>query len=381
MQATLTPMTAGREMFARRQPAALPTQRPDHRNVAVLLNRNARRVTDGLARRFEDVAGAENVFYSRSLEEAEGLAREIVQRGYGTVVCGGGDGTLARSVNLVHRYVEEANHWRSERYRRFGEWQSLIKAPRFGFLRLGTGNGMAHVVGSGDPVSDLRRILAQETRVNPLPLIEVDGEYCFFAGLGYDSLILNDYNWLKRHTTNPIFKALMHGVSGYIAAVLLRSLPSIMLRNAAKLEARVVTRGPAYYIDPRRGDAVEAIEPGTTLFEGTAGMIGFATTPFYGYGFKVYPFAGMMPNMMQLRIGQFGAADVLPNFPAAWKGTWRSPNKLFDFFASDFDIELVQPYPFQHSGDAQGMRKKLHCRIADETLDILDLHGPRRILS
>ena len=88
------------------------------------------------------------MFYSRSLEEAEGFTREVVQKGYGTVVAGGGDGTLARTVNLVQRYIREANQWRIERYRRYGDWQPLIRRPRFGYLRLGTGNGIELVTRS-----------------------------------------------------------------------------------------------------------------------------------------------------------------------------------------------------------------------------------------
>ena len=110
---------------------------------------------------------------------------------------------------------------------------------------------------------------------------------------------------------------------------------------------------------------------------GTAGMIGCATTPYYGYGFKAYPFASLMPGMMQLRIGQIGPAEVLAHLPSVWKGSYRSPKRLFDFFATDVEVELAQPYPFQHSGDAQGMRKNVRFRVADEGLDILNMHNAR----
>src|SRR5262245_234424 len=108
----LTSIPTTRKPIASRALSRLPVAQPDPTRIAVLLNRNARRVSDGLARRMERIVGGDNFFYSKSLEEAESFAREIVQRGYGTVVCGGGDGTLCRSVNLIHRYVEEANQWR-----------------------------------------------------------------------------------------------------------------------------------------------------------------------------------------------------------------------------------------------------------------------------
>jgi diacylglycerol kinase family enzyme len=377
MQATLKPVNANRDSQARRI-TALPVARADHRRTAVLLNRNARRVNDNLARRLEAIVGIENVFYSRSLDEAEEYTREIIQRGYGTIACGGGDGTLVRTVNLARRYIAEANAWRTERHRRFGEWQTLITPPRFAFLRLGTGNAIGHVLGAGHPVDDLKRIVEGEpTRTHTVPLLDVDGEQCFFAGLGYDSLILNDYNRLKEHTHNPFLKPLMQTLIGYAATMLSTSIPNIAFRNAARIEARIVSRGKAYYIDPRRGDALEEVEPNTTLFQGYTGFLGAGTTPYYGFGFKAYPFASMMPGMMNLRVAQVGPFEALSHLPSLWRGAFRSPKRLFDFFANDVEIELAQPYPFQHSGDAQGMRKNLRLSVAEETLDLVDLHGPR----
>ncbi len=381
MQASLMP---SRELEMRRNPAGspgrsvgnLPVVRPDPQRVAVLLNRNARQVKDGLARRVASIVGRENLYYSRSLEEAEAFAREIVQRGYGTVVSGGGDGTLVRTVNLVQHYVDESNRWRQERHRRFGERQSLLGSPRFGFLRLGTGNGIADVVGAKKPLADLERMLEHGTSRNvQLPLMEVDDERCFFAGLGYDSLLLNDYNWLKNRTHNPLLKPFMHTVLGYFAALFARTLPNVMFHGAARIEARVKNLGPAFYIDPRRGDAVCSIEAGTTLFEGPAAIIGAGTAPFYGYGFKVFPFAGMMPGAMNLRVAQLGPIETLSHLPSLWRGSYRNGRRLFDFFVTDVEIELSQPYPFQHSGDAQGMRKQLRWRIAKEPLELVDLHA------
>ena len=376
MQATLIPAKQSREPFSRVTAAALPAVSPDQSRVAVLLNRNARKVTDKLARRMEEIVGAGNLFYSRSLDDAEAYAREIVQRGYGTVVCGGGDGTFARAVNLISHYITEANAWRLERYRRYGEWQTLLSNPCFAFLRLGTGNGLGPVVGAGEPIEDLERIVAQlPSRQRAVTMIDVGGgEKCFFAGLGYDSLVLNDYNWLRKHTKNPLTRPLLHSVWGYFAAALGRTLPSVLLHQAGHLSARIVTRAPAFYIDPRRGDAVETIEAGATLFEGPAVMIGAGTTPYYGYGFKVYPFAGLMPGMMNLRIAQLSPFQALAHLPSIWTGAYRNPKGLLDFLVSDVEVELELPFPFQHSGDAQGVRKSLRWRTAPDKLQLLDMH-------
>ena len=356
----------------------LPVTQPDLSRVAVLLNRNARQVTDRLARRVERIVGRENVYYSHSLEEAEAFSREIVQRGYGTIMSGGGDGTLCRTVNFVQSYIDEANSWRAERAVRYGEQQSLLGLPRFGFLRLGTGNGISRVIGAGDPLRDLQMVVDYApSRTHEIPLIESDGERFFFCGLGYDSLLLNDYNALKSATKNALLKPFAHGLTGYFAAMLTRTLPRV-LAGGSTLEAQVRTNGRAYYIDPRRGDATVEIDPGTVLFEGRAGMIGAGTSPFYGYGFRVFPFSNIMPGMMHLRVGLIGPLRTVANLGPLWKGTYRNASAILDFLVEDATVELSRPYPFQHSGDAQGERTKVDLRVADVPLRLVDCHRALR---
>jgi diacylglycerol kinase family enzyme len=361
-------------------PAELPVLQPDPTRIAVLLNRNARHVNDRVARRLERIIGKDHVFLTNTLDEAEAFSREVVQRGYGTIVSGGGDGTLMRLVNMVHRYVKEANAWRIERYHRYGEMQGLLTNPRFAFLKLGTGNGMSHIVGSGNAPRDLKNIVDfVPGRTQVIPLIEQDDERFFFGGCGYDSQILDDYNSLKARAKNPVFKFLMQNVTGYLMALFGRTIPKIVTGRAERIEARIVNRGRAFYVDPRRGDSVEAIAPGETLFEGRVRIVSAGTTPFFGYGFKVFPFARMMPNMMHLRVGTVGPLRLVPwHLKGLWQGTYRNPEGMFDFLVEDVSVELDKPFPFQHSGDAQGLRDRLDLKIADDNLELVDLYRPRR---
>ena len=46
---------------------------------------------------------------TRGISTRQKLSREIVQKGYGTVACGGGDGTLSGAINMIRTYVDEAN--------------------------------------------------------------------------------------------------------------------------------------------------------------------------------------------------------------------------------------------------------------------------------
>ncbi|MFW5921475.1 MAG: diacylglycerol kinase family protein, partial [Polyangiales bacterium] len=97
--------------------------------VAVVVNGNAKAVTDDLVEILDQIVQSGDLFVSRSLEEGRDIARIIVERGYPTVVTGGGDGTFTQMVTFV---VGEAD--RQDR-----------PPPRFGMLRLGTGNALAWV--------------------------------------------------------------------------------------------------------------------------------------------------------------------------------------------------------------------------------------------
>jgi len=373
--------TAYREVAARRKlaPQVLPVAVPDPRRVAVVLNRNAKRVTDRLALRIERLVGSDHLFFSRSLDEAEEFTREIVHRGYGTVICGGGDGTLFRTYNLLKQYIDESNAWRIQRYERFGDVQSLLSSPRFAFLRLGTGNALCSIVGAGDPIEDVRRMIDyQPCRTVDVPLIDDGHERCMFAGIGYDSLILNDFKWLCNYVKSPFLKPFTHGLLGYLTAIFCRTAPRILMGRVPKINARVVNVGKAYYVDPRRGDAVEEIESGTTIFEGSAGMIGAATTPFFGFNLKVYPFARMMPDMMHLRVTCTGPVKVLSHLHSLWCGSLRDPAGLFDFLVEDVRVTLSSPYPYQRSGDALGDIGELHLRMSGDSLQLVDMHPARR---
>ncbi len=210
-------------------------------------------------------------------------------------------------------------------------------------------------------------------------MIQSGTERFFFAGMGYDSVLLNDYNWVKNRFRGRIMERVLHGLPGYISALATRTLPRAALGRVARIEARVINRGRAFYVDPRRGDAVTELPAGEVLFEGKAALIGVGTTPFYGYGMRIFPFASMMPGMMQLRIATLGPIASILNLPSVWRGAYRNPTRVLDFLVEDVDVELAKPYPFQHSGDGQGDVDALHLGVSHHPLELVDLHPPRRL--
>ena len=79
---------------------------PTDTKVAVLLNANARRVTEKVIRKLRHVVPEADLFISRSELDARRIAQTVIERGYPAVFCGGGDGTFMGFANEILRQVE-----------------------------------------------------------------------------------------------------------------------------------------------------------------------------------------------------------------------------------------------------------------------------------
>ncbi|APR80334.1 Hypothetical protein A7982_05681 [Minicystis rosea] len=113
------------------EPGGPASDAPRGNRIAVVVNGNAKSVTAEVIETLDQILDSGDLFVSRRVEESEAIARTLVDRGYGTILTGGGDGTFTVVVSAV---VNEA--------RRRG-----APLPRFGLLRLGTGNSLAWVLG------------------------------------------------------------------------------------------------------------------------------------------------------------------------------------------------------------------------------------------
>ncbi len=327
--------------------------------TALILNANAKQVTARRAARLRDMAGADDVYISHSLEDAERVAALVVERGYDRVLSGGGDGTLVQVVNSICRRLDLLA--RATSY------------PQLGVLRLGTGNAVASVVGGGRPEDDLVRLMTHPTLPTvPLELIHspVDNMDFPFAGIGYDGEILNDYLWLKNNVKGPLLEDMAHSVLGYFAALFSRTLPR-KLAEKGPPTVRIVSRGKAFFRDPQDHDALKQIPAGSVLYQGPAAMVSAATVPFYGYNFRMFPFAQDVPGMMQLRVVSLGPWRILRNLPAIWRGDYRDPD-ILDFHVEDVEITGSAPLPFQIGGDARGHRDTLQLCMSHRKLELVN---------
>lgn len=332
--------------------------------VAVLLNANARQVNDRTLRALTHAVSPEDLFVSRSAIDARRIAQTVVERRYDTVFCGGGDGTFVMFATEIVRQQKRSPMPRP-------------RLPRFGILKLGTGNGLATFVHASPPrghrfLEDVLRVRSGEARPRSLDLLLVEGKRTPFAGLGADARLLNDYAWIKSNLSRGPARALLNGGGGYFSAVALKTLP-YFLTHSTLVECEV-TNGPrsvAHRLGPSGMPVGEPIPPGTRIFAGKLMLAAAGTVPFYGFDFKIFPFAAKRAGMMHLRLGAESPPRILANLPRLWRGRWF-PEGILDFHAREVRIQFEHPMPFQIGGDAEGFRDEVILELAPETVEVMD---------
>lgn len=344
-----------------------PSQAPTPREifadrVAVVVNGNAKQVTDDLVDILDQIVQSGDLFVSRSLAEANEIARTIVRRGYPTVLTGGGDGTF---VQMVTRIDEEA--------RRIGS-----KRPRFGLLRLGTGNALAWVLGAQNPrhrgvIADLGR-LRREGGSRTLRLLEVEGTLTPFAGLGIDAIALRDYDATKAALArSKITKPLSAGAIAYLVAVIGRTMPTYLLRPHPRV--RIVNEGEPVVRVGQDGRPAGEIARGEVVYEGPSRMVAMGTIPYWGFGARMFPYADEREDRFSLRVVDITSLQVAVHIRAIWDGSYRS-DTVHDFLCEQISVHYAEPMPMQIGGDPVGSRTVVHARLAPEPIEVVDYYAP-----
>jgi diacylglycerol kinase family enzyme len=340
--------------------------------VAVLLNANAKRVDEKVRRALTHVVPEGDLFLTRTFEEARAVAETVVERRYQTVFTGGGDGTFVGFFNEILNVLD--------RKKASGAGYRL---PRFGVLKLGTGNALAGITGAspmrGDGVVDdvLRARAGQVHGVLKIELLSAEGKRTPFAGIGLDAGILNHYIELKRALGHGPLGGLIKGGAGYALAIAGRSIPYYSVSRRPEIEVR--SRGIAYRVGADGKPTGNPMGPGALLYRGPAIIASCSTVPCYGYNFRLFPFAGSRRGMMQLRVANVGAAKIVGNlYPTIWHGKWQDEN-VHDFLVEDIEIKVDRKVPFQIGGDAEGYRDQVRLSVSKQTVELLDFNSAQRV--
>ncbi len=329
--------------------------------LAVILNGNAKNVTDDVVAFLGRILPAQDLYVSRSLTHAREIARSVVERGYRTVLAGGGDGTFSVVVTNVVKVADALN----------------VARPRFGYLKLGTGNALAHVVGADESrglAGDILR-LKTEAGSRPLNLVSVDGQLTPFCGFGVDAVVLQDYQKIKSRLARTPLRAIAAGPLSYVVSTLTRTLPSYLLRRVP--HCRVTNLGaPAFRVGRTGRVDTRPIATGEVLYDGPALIAAASTIPYYGYGFRMFPYADEMPDRMNLRISTLGPTEFVKHLSAIWRGEHVDPSNIFDFLVQSVRVTMDPSTAFQVGGDVAGERGEAELSLSDRPVEVVDFYSP-----
>ena len=321
--------------------------------LAILVNANAKRGGRRVAAQIGRALPGASVRLTRTTEEIGAWLQTLPAPR--AILAAGGDGTVVALLNSLGRTRASAG-----------------SQPTVGILPLGTGNGWAHALGA----PKLHRCLSLLANTpGPLPyrrcgLIEVGGMLAHFAGIGWDAMILDDYQRQLQASVGPS-RRLSKSVYGYVAATLLRTAPRVTLQGNPRVV--IENLGDAVYAPDARGTPrlLEGVGPGSVLYDGPVGIASVATCPEFGYRFRAFPFAERMPGFLSVRAYNRPAVGAVVNIPRLWKGAHPMPG-MHDWFATHIRMTCVRPMPLQIGGDAHGARRTIEYRAADREALMVD---------
>ena len=329
----------------------VPTYTLPDDNFAVVLNANAGRVTPRLARTLGDVVPRDRLFFTESEAHAAEVFGHCIDRSYGTVFAGGGDGTIVGAINSLENQRGDA------------------PMPNVGVLRLGTGNALAHWLGSGRPAQDLRRWNNGHVhRSVSMHMVEAEGTVFPFAGMGVDAAVLIDYNEIKTRSKGLWWQGMAKGLTGYLIAGYLKTVPNYLRRPSHRV--RITNTGrPAFRIAPNGREIGRPIPTGGLIYEGPSSAVCCASMPFYGYGMKMFPHATRRAGRFQLRLINMNALQMAWSLAKVWRG--MTPPGIHDFYVDCTHIEFEDAMPYQLGGEAMGYRKEVTFSLASYPVTLL----------
>ena len=338
----------------------------------MLLNANARSVSDGFKRELENFVPPEDLYYSRCFEDARVISRQVLDKGYRTILTGGGDGTFVGYVNCLFEQAQQpaGAHLRGA-LKLLPIPAHAVELPRFGVLKLGTGNAVADFSGASGRrlgvVEDILRARSGEVSIaRALHLLSHDGKRAPFAGLGIDAAVLNDYVSV-RDRLGP-------GGLGYFCSIVGKTLPRFLLQRGVPMVEVVNLGGRAQHLGPDGKRIGRDIERGEIIYRGPCKIAAAGTVPNYGFGFQIFPHALLAPGRFQLRLTAIGVPKILANLRTLWRGG-PAPSGILDFHCDKVLIKFDREMPLQVGGDAEGYRREVVFEMAERPLELLDFRA------
>jgi diacylglycerol kinase family enzyme len=316
--------------------------------AVAIVNGNARRLAASRRLRGKlERALPGGVRFTGSLDEARATIRSEVKRGTDLIVLGGGDGTVVMGLTLIAEACRGAGR----------------PEPAIAILRLGSGNAIADTLGAtGDVVDDLERLSRGAGQRRSVPMLSVLGVRAPFVGMGVDALLLEDQAAIGRIVDRvPVARSLLGGASRYALSVALRSVPRFATGD--RPHARVTNLGSPAIEMHRSGPTGREERAGQVLWEGDCTLVAGATIPFFGFGLRMFAFAGARAGRFHLRCGDAGLLEILRSTPAAFRGEYFSDH-VVDFLCDRVVVDLDRDTAIEAGGELLGRHRRVELAIA-----------------
>ncbi len=326
-------------------------------DVAVVVNLKARRGSQRVARECREKLPEARVLVSGSLDEALGFAKDLKAKPPRLLISAGGDGTAVGLLNAMRTPNDDRT------------------GPALGLLPLGTGNGWAHVMGAPGWRTAVAQLGDLVERGGPLPLrrfdlVEVAGQVAHFAGTGWDAEIIDDFH-AQKTGFGVLPKKARNGLMGYMQGLFTRTIPRHL--TEPQVEVEVTNTGADAMTVDEKGQPVplRGGEHGKVLFRGPISVCGAGTTAEWGFGFRAFPFAGLVARRFCLRIYTGKAIEATLRMQQLWSGK-HPMKKMHTWLLDKCKATFSRPVPFQVGGDRLGLREEIEYGLAPEQVDVLD---------
>ena len=118
------------------------------------------------------------------------------------------------------------------------------------------------------------------------------------------------------------------------------------------------------------------IPKGEVIYEGPSRITGLSTIPYFGFGFRAFPYAEERADRMSLRISTITPIPFVWNFRSIWRGEYENPATMIDYLVEAVSVEMDPPTVFQIGGDPRGTRDRVSAKLTPSPIRLVDFYAP-----
>jgi hypothetical protein len=170
-----------------------------------------------------------------------------------------------------------------------------------------------------------------------------------------------------------------NGLPGYLNGLLTRAVPRNLRLPRVEIEVKN-TGSPGLGIDAKGrpfelfGEAADRV-----LYRGPVSVCAVGTSTMWGFGFRAFPFARLVPGRFNLRMYVGTTKEALARVPFLWAGRHPMP-KMLTWMLDRCSVSFSRPVPFQAGGDLLGHRDRIDYAISGEAVEVLDWRAFGRLV-